>query len=100
MLSTLCQKELLLDPTLSQKKAGPGLVTTIRKPVKQSKRKLEIPSKWLDNLIVKIFKKKGSRKILKYYRGVFLGNILEHIHYNVSKGLRPRCTRVLVYCQN
>ena len=67
------------------KKAGNGLVKMIRKAINQIKNKLEIPSNWLDNLIVTIFKNKGSRKVLKYYRGVFLGNILAKILEKVIK---------------
>ena len=66
--------------------AGYGLRRIIKEALNQIKRKLSIPPDWLENLIVTIFKNKGSRKVLKNYRGVFLGDILTKILEKVIKG--------------
>ena len=67
------------------KRAGRGLINIICKAMNRIKNTLVIPLDWLENLIVTIFKNKGSRKVLKYYRGIFLGDILTKILEKVIK---------------
>ena len=59
------------------KKAGPGLVMIITKALNRIKHNLTIPSDWLENLIVTIYKNKGSKKELVNYRGIFLTLIIK-----------------------
>ena len=61
------------------------MISIITKALNRIKRSLKIPPDWLEKLIVTIYKNKGSRKILKYYRGVFLGDTLTKILEKIIK---------------
>ena len=65
--------------------AGHGLISNITLLVNAIKASKWIPSEWLDLVIVTIFKNKGSRKLLQYYRGIFLCNILPKIFEKLVK---------------
>ena len=65
--------------------AGKGLITNITKLFNFIKRKTTFPNEWFDLIIVTIYKNKGSRKKLKYYRGIFLANIITKIFERVIK---------------
>ena len=47
---------------------------------------LYVHPEWFDLLIVTLFKNKGSRKYLEYYRGIFLSNIITKIMEKLIKG--------------
>ena len=49
------------------------------------KKKLSIPVEWTELLIVTLFKNKGSRKYLEYYRGIFLCNVAPKIMEKLIK---------------
>ena len=65
--------------------AGHGLISNITLLVNAIKSSKWIPAEWLDLIIVTIFKNKGSRKRLEYYRGIFLCNILPKIFEKLVK---------------
>ena len=75
--------------------AGPGLTVIITKAFNRIKNNLSIPADWLENLIVTIYKNKGSRKVLEFYRGIFLGDILTKILEKVIKRrVEPKLSHV------
>ena len=65
--------------------SGHGLITMITAALNYMKNNLTIPADLLRTIIVTIYKNKGSRKILEYYRGIFLGNTLIKILEKVIK---------------
>ena len=54
------------------KKAGDGLLKSLLIVFNEIKTTKEIPEQWDLVRIVAIYKQKGSKKLLKYYRGIFL----------------------------
>ena len=66
--------------------AGPGLIKNITALLNAIKASKWIPGDWLDLIIVTMFKNKGSRKHLEYYRGIFLCNIISKLFEKLVKG--------------
>ena len=66
--------------------AGPGLIKNLTALLNLIKMSKSIPVEWIDLIIVTIFKNKGSRKFLEYYRGIFLSNIVCKIFGKLIKG--------------
>ena len=66
--------------------AGRGFYIRLTVLVNHVKNKLVVPPEWFDLLIVTLFKNKGSRKYLEYYRGIFLSNIVPKIMEKLIKG--------------
>ena len=67
------------------REAGPALVQNITVLLNTIKSTRSVPVEWLDLIIVTIFKNKGSRKLLEYYRGIFLSNIICKIFEKLIK---------------
>ena len=67
-------------------KAGRGFFIYLTLVLNTVKRKLYVPTDWYDLLIVTLFKNKGSRKLLEFYRGIFLSNVLPKILEKLIKG--------------
>ena len=67
-------------------KAGRGFFIYLTLVLNTVKRKLSVPTDWYDLLIVTLFKNKGSRKLLEFYRGIFLSNVLPKILEKLIKG--------------
>ena len=65
--------------------AGNGLIELLTDMFNYIKNSQVIPSKWFEMIIVTIFKNKGSRKYLEFYRGVFLANIIIKIFEKLIK---------------
>ena len=59
--------------------AGKNLVIGITKTLNAIKNKLMTPKEWAFMIIKTLFKNKGSRKKLKYHRGIFLTAILSKV---------------------
>ncbi len=72
-------------PPSIYRNAGKGLVANITKFFNHIKSCLIFPQEWYDLLIVTIYKNKGSKKKLEFYRGVFLANIITKIFEKVIK---------------
>lgn len=60
-------------------KAGRGFFVQLTAMLNAVKNSLTIPPEWFELLIVTLFKNKGSRKCLEYYRGIFLSNVIPKI---------------------
>ena len=67
------------------REAGPGLVQNITVLLNLIKSSRAVPVEWIDLIIVTIFKNKGSRKCLEYYRGIFLSNVICKIFEKLIK---------------
>ena len=67
------------------REAGPALVQNITVLLNTIKSTRCVPIDWLNLIIVTIFKNKGSRKCLEYYRGIFLSNIICKIFEKLIK---------------
>ena len=67
-------------------KAGRGFFIYLTLLLNTVKRKLRVPPDWYELIIVTLFKNKGSRKLLEFYRGIFLSNILPKIMEKLIKG--------------
>ena len=65
--------------------AGRGFFVYLTQVLNTVKKDLSIPSEWFDLLIVTLFKNKGSRKYLEYYRGIFLSNVVPKIMEKLVK---------------
>ena len=65
--------------------AGRGFFIYLTCVLNTVKKDLKIPSGWFDLLIVTLFKNKGSRKYLEYYRGIFLSNVVPKIMEKLIK---------------
>ena len=59
--------------------AGTHLVQGITRTLNNIKRTVKSPTEWLKMAIRTLFKNKGSRKVLKYHRGIFLTVILSKV---------------------
>ena len=66
-------------------KAGGGVLTSILLLCNRVKELRSIPEQWEFVRIVTIYKQKGSRKKLKYYRGIFLAIIMSKIFEKLVK---------------
>ena len=65
--------------------AGRGFFVYLTIMLNAVKKKLSIPAEWSELLIVTLFKNKGSRKYLEYYRGIFLCNVAPKIMEKLIK---------------
>ena len=61
------------------KNAGPNLVQAIKQCLNNVKNTIKIADTWMEMSIRTLYKNKGSRKILKYHRGIFLTCILSKV---------------------
>ena len=66
-------------------KAGTGVVDSILALCNYIKMKKDTPEQWDFVRIVTIYKQKGSKKELKYYRGIFLALIISKIFEKLIK---------------
>ena len=66
-------------------KAGAGVLTSILSLCNRVKELRSIPEQWEFVRIVTIYKQKGSRKKLKYYRGIFLAIVMSKIFEKLVK---------------
>ena len=77
------------------KNAGHRFYVSLTKVLNAAKNNLWIPPKWYDLIIVTIFKNKGSRKLLEFYRGIFLANIITKVLEKVIKNrIRPLLKKI------
>ena len=67
-------------------KAGRGFFVHLTVMLNAVKNELTIPTEWFELLIVTLFKNKGSRKYLEFYRGIFLSNVVPKIMEKLIKG--------------
>ena len=75
--------------------AGNGFFQALTLVLNTVKKHLWIPPEWFELLIVTIFKNKGTRKKLEYYRGIFLSNIITKILEKVIKNrIKPQLKKV------
>jgi hypothetical protein len=68
------------------KNAGIELLEMILEVLNYIKNTLNIPSSWEDVLIKTLYKKKGSKKILENYRGIFLASVMYKLMEKLVKG--------------
>ncbi len=61
------------------KHAGPNLAVAITKTLNTIKNSVTIPSQWNKIKIKTLYKKKGSRRMLKNHRGIFLTVIMSKV---------------------
>ena len=66
-------------------KAGAGVVKSIQLLLNRIKKLRDIPEQWNLVRIVTIYKNKGSKKELKYYRGIFLTIVISKIFEKLIK---------------
>ena len=67
------------------KKAGSGVVRSLKQLCNKIKESKDIPEQWELVRIVSIYKQKGSKKKLKYYRGIFLSILISKIFEKLVK---------------
>ena len=67
------------------KRAGEGLLKAILELFNIIKEAREVPEQWHLMKIVTIYKKKGSKKQLKYYRGIFLAIAISKVFEGMIK---------------
>ena len=58
------------------KYAGEGLLKKVLAVLNKIKNELVVPDEWLDVIIKTLYKNKGSKKLLEYYRGIFLSSVI------------------------
>ena len=66
-------------------KAGAGVVRSIKLLCNRIKELKDVPEQWNLVKITTIYKKKGSKKVLKYYRGIFLTIVISKIFEKLIK---------------
>ena len=73
-------------------RAGAGVVRSIKLLCNRIKELKDIPDQWNLVKIITIYKKKGSKKELKYYRGIFLTIVISKIFekFSTSVELDPQ----------
>ena len=75
--------------------SGKGVRTSLRQLFNQIKESREIPDQWNYMKIVTIYKQKGSKKMLKYYRGIFLAIVVSKIFESLIKArIEPNLGKV------
>ena len=75
--------------------AGPGVRNSLLQLLNQIKESRIPPDQWDIVKIVTIYKKKGSKKLLKYYRGIFLALIVSKLFEGLIKGrIEPNLQRI------
>ena len=67
------------------KQAGEGVLSSLLEVINAIKRTKDIPEQWDLVKIIMIYKKKGSKKVLKYYRGIFLTIVISKIFEKLIK---------------
>ena len=67
------------------KKAGSGVVMSLKQMCNKIKQSKDIPEQWELVRFVPIYKQKGSKKKLKYYRGIFLSIIISKVFEKLIK---------------
>ena len=65
--------------------AGPGVRLSLLQLLNQVKESRDIPEQWNLVKIVTIYKKKGSKSLLKNYRGIFLALVISKIFESLIK---------------
>ena len=65
--------------------AGEGTRASILKLFNDIKACRQIPEQWNVMMIVTIYKKKGCKKMLRYYRGIFLAIVISKLFESVIK---------------
>ena len=86
-------------PTELFTKAGTGVMKSILALCNQVKDSKEIPEQWDLVKIVTIYKQKGSKKELKYYRGIFLAIVMSKVfEYNSTMYCNECHVKVKRYC--
>ena len=65
--------------------SGYNLLIAIKNVLNQIKNSMEIPESWANVIIVTLYKNKGSRKMLQYYRGIFLTAFLSKVMEKMVK---------------
>ena len=66
--------------------AGEGVLMALLQLFNQIKTSREIPDQWNIMKIITIYKKKGCKKMLQYYRGIFLAIVISKIFEALIKG--------------
>ena len=66
-------------------RAGEGLLVTILELFNKIKSLRETPDQWNIMKIITLYKQKGSKKQLKYYRGIFLAVTISKIFEGMIK---------------
>ena len=75
--------------------AGKGVRKSMLQILNQIKESREIPDQWNLMKIVTIYKKKGCKKMLKYYRGIFLAVVMSKIFEALIKGkIEPNLEKI------
>ena len=74
---TSCGPDLIPPDVFAD--AGSDLIEAITRVFNHIKNNAKTPDEWIPMLIKTLFKNKGSRKVLKYHRGIFLTCILSKI---------------------
>ena len=64
---------------------GDGFLSFLLQVINHMKSHVHIPVQWLDTLIKTIYKNKGSTKVLKNHRGIFLTQVLSKIYERILK---------------
>ena len=67
------------------KHAGHDLINSITDILNYIKNHLDIPESWIRVIIITLYKNKGSRKLLKNHRGIFLTAILSKVMEKLIK---------------
>ncbi len=67
------------------KRAGVGVRKSLLEVINMIKASKDIPEQWDLVKIVAIYKQKGSKKMLKYYRGIFLTIVISKIFEKLIK---------------
>ena len=67
------------------KLAGDGVLKSLLVLFNKVKTTKEIPKQWNLMKIITLYKQKGSKKVLKYYRGIFLSIVVCKIFENLIK---------------
>ena len=65
--------------------AGPMFVKAVTNALNNIKANLTIPDSWIDVIITTLYKNKGSRKILRNHRGIFLTSIFSKVMEKLIK---------------
>ena len=75
--------------------AGRGVRQSLLQLLNQIKEQREIPDQWNLMKIVTIYKKKGCKKMLRYYRGIFLAIVISKIFEGLIKDrIEPNLERI------
>ena len=65
--------------------AGYNLLIAIQNVMNHIKNSMQVPESWANVIIVTLYKHKGSRKMLQYYRGIFLTSFLSKVMEKLIK---------------